>query len=96
MKMIMVICPDARRDDIRALIEKHDVHTFSELKDVTGEGATGKRMGTRVWPGKSTLIFTVLPDDKKDELLAALKTCTRDLYPGEGLRAFVLPVEEAI
>ena len=96
MKMIMIICPDARREDIRALIEQHDVHAFSELKDVTGEGVTGKRMGTRIWPGKSTLLFTVLPDDKKDKLLAALKTCTKELYPGEGLRAFVLPVEEAI
>jgi nitrogen regulatory protein PII len=96
MKMVMVICPDARRDEIREIVAQHAVHAFSELKDVTGEGATGKRMGTRAWPGTSRLLFTVLDDEKKDALLAALQTCSRELYPGEGLRAFVLPVEEMI
>ena len=96
MKMLLVICPDFRRSDVRGLIAKHDVHAYSELQEVTGEGVTGKRLGTRVWPEKSILIFTVVPDDKKDALLSALKHCATQLYPGEGLRAFVLPVEEAV
>ncbi len=96
MKMLMVICPDTRRADIRALIETHSVHAFTELKEVHGEGSTGKHHGTRIWPGKSSLFFTVVPNEKKDELIAALEACSVNLYPGEGLRAFVLPVEEAI
>ncbi len=96
MKMMIIICPESRREDIRAVLDRHEVHRFSEMKDVTGEGTTGKHMGTRLWPGSSSLIFTVLPDEKTSELLDALKTCTRELYPGEGLRAFVLPVEQAI
>lgn len=96
MKMMIIICPESRREDIRALLGRHEVHTFSEMKNVTGEGETGRRLGTRLWPGTSTLIFAVLDDEKTDEMLAALKTCARELYPGEGLRAFVLPVEQAI
>jgi hypothetical protein len=96
MKMLLIICPDFRRSEIRTLITKHDVHAYSELMDVTGEGVTGKRMGTRVWPEKSILIFTVVPEDKKDALLSGLKDFTTRLYPGEGLRAFVLPVAEAV
>jgi hypothetical protein len=96
MKMLMIICPEQRRGEIRDLIRRHEVHAFSELKDITGEGETGVRMGTRIWPGTSSLIFTVVPDGKNEELLMALKKCSTELYPGEGLRAFVLPVEEAI
>ncbi|MGA1529332.1 MAG: PG0541 family transporter-associated protein [Kiritimatiellia bacterium] len=96
MKMIMIICPESRRADIRDLIASHEVHSFSELKEVTGEGVTGKRMGNKIWPGVSNLIFTVTDDRKKDELLAALKHCSEHLYPGEGLKAFVLPVEEVL
>ncbi len=96
MKMLLVICPDFRQSDIRSLIASHDVHAYSELRDVTGEGATGKRMGTRIWPEKSILIFTVISDDKKDALLSEMKRFATQLYPGEGLRAFVLPVEEAV
>lgn len=96
MKMLMIICPEQRRGEIRELISRHEVQAFSEMKGITGKGETGVHMGTRVWPGTSSLIFTVVSDEKKDELLQALKTCAIDLYPGEGLRAFVLPVESAI
>jgi multidrug efflux pump subunit AcrB len=43
-----------------------------------------------------TVRFTVLDDEKKNELLAALHQCANHLYPGEGLRAFVMPVEETL
>ena len=96
MKMIMIVCPDKRRDDIRNLISNHNVHAYTELDDVTGVGETGKKLGTRAWPEKSLIIFTVVSDDKKDELVAALKQCEKSLFPGEGMRAFVMPVEESI
>lgn len=96
MKMVLIICPEFRQPDVRALIEKHGVHAYSELKDITGEGATGRRMGTRVWPEKSVLVFTVVSDEMKDALLSDLSQCATQLYPDEGFRAFVLPVEKAL
>ena len=96
MKMLLIVCPDFRQADLRKIIWKHDIHAYSELKDVTGEGLSGKRLGTRVWPDKSIMVFTVIADEKKDALLDELRHCARQLYPGEGLRAFVLPVEEAV
>jgi len=96
MKMLLIICPNFRRSDVGDLIASHDVHAYSEPKDITGEGVTGKRLGTRIWPETSILIFTVVSDSKKEALLSELKRCATQLYPGEGLRAFVLPVEEAV
>lgn len=96
MKLLMIICPENRRDDIVDMVEKHGVHSFTELPQVKGEGVTGKHLGTRVWPDKSVLMFTVVSDEKKDELVAALKECRKNLFPGEGMKAFVLPAEEAI
>ena len=55
MKLLMVICPEARRDQVMAMVEKHGVRSFTELPQVLGEGITGKRLGTHVWPGKSVL-----------------------------------------
>ena len=96
MKLLMVICPEGRRDQVAAMMEKHEVHSFTELPQAFGEGVTGKRFGTHVWPGKSVLVFTVVADEKKDELVAALKECQKDLFPDEGMKAFVLPAEEAL
>jgi len=42
------------------------------------------------------LLFSIVPDDHKAALSAALKTFQTTLYPEEGLRAFVLPVEEEL
>jgi hypothetical protein len=96
MKLLMIIGPAERREELAALVEKHGVRAFTELPEVIGEGMTGKRFGSRVWPGQSTLMFTVAADDKVTELVAALRECRKTFFPDEGLKAFVLPAEEAL
>jgi len=96
MKMLMIVCPEKKVEDVRDLIASYDVHSYSELHDVTGEGEKGKRFGTRVWPGKSIIIFSIVPAQKKDELIQALKACEKDLMPEESMHAFVLPVEDVL
>lgn len=96
MKLLMTIAPRTRSEDIRALIGQHDVHAYTEIDEVTGEGVTGKHLGTHVWPGSSRLTFTVVPDDKADELFSALETFKTTLYPEEGFKAFLLPVEKSL
>ena len=93
MKLLMIICPEERQAEIRDLIGRHDVHAYTELTNVIGEGATGKHLGTHAWPGKSVLVFTAVPKAKEKELVAALSDFKTRLYPGEGIRAFALPVE---
>lgn len=96
MKMLLIICPEERQHAIRELIARHGVHAYTEIPRVIGEGATGRKLGTHVSPDTSVAVFTVIPDEKKDELIAALKDCASTLFPAEGLKAFVLPVEEVV
>ena len=93
MKMLMIVCPENRQEEVRAIIAKHEVRGYSEIQNVLGEGATGKHLGTHVWPGKSVLVFTVVAAAKKDELVQALQEYHESLLAGEGLRVFALPVE---
>ena len=93
MKMLMIICPENRQQEVRDLIAKHNVHSYSEIPNVLGEGKTGKHLGTHVWPGKSVLVFTVVASSIKEELVQALKEYHETLLDGEGLRVFALPVE---
>jgi hypothetical protein len=96
MKMLLIICPENRQEEVCALISRHDVHAYSEIPNVLGEGATGKHLGTHTFPGKSILIFTVISSEKKDELVAALKDYNQTLYESEGLRVFAMPVEAVL
>jgi nitrogen regulatory protein PII len=93
MKMLMIICPEDRQDDVRDIIAKHDIRGYTEIPNVLGEGTTGKHLGTHTFPGKSVLVFTVVSSGKKDELVLALKEYHDTLFEGEGLRVFALPVE---
>lgn len=93
MQMLMIICPDNRRAEVRNLIADHGEGAFSEIPNVFGSGKTGKHLGTHTFPGKSVLIFVAIEGPKKDALIAALKTYHDTLYKGEGLRIFALPVE---
>jgi hypothetical protein len=96
MKMLLVICPEDRQQEIRDRIWRHDIHAYTELKDVTGEGLKGKKLGSRLWPDTSIIVFTVIPDEKVDELLTDLRQCSEALFPDEGMRVFVMPAEQVV
>ena len=94
--MLMIICPKARRDEVTQMIEGHGVHAYSEIPEIIGAGKTGKKLGTHTFPDKSSLVFTVVSEEKELELVAALKHCATTLYPDEGMKAFVMPIESVI
>ncbi len=94
MKMIVVVCPQERHAEVRDSLERHGIHAYTELGHVVGEGTTGKKFGSRIWPEQSVLIFMVVDDDRKSQLLELVRQCQSRLYPAEGMRAFVLSVEE--
>lgn len=96
MKMLMIVCPENRRTEVRALIVRHEIRSYSEIANVLGEGKTGKHLGTHTFPGKSVLIFTIVAPTKMKELVTALRTYQKDLYQGEGFRVFAVPVESIL
>ncbi len=96
MKMIVIVCPEGRHSEFRSTLKDRGIHTYTELENAVGEGESGKKFGNRIWPEKSVLIFMVIEDDKKDEVADAVRQCQAKLYPSEGMRAFVMPVEEVL
>jgi nitrogen regulatory protein PII len=94
MKMILAICPEERTKELRSYIELHDIHHYSELHDVTGKGNKGSKFDNRIMPGTSTLIAIVVPDEKKNSIMEALKKFKDTLLSKESLHAFVIQAEE--
>lgn len=96
MKMIVIVCPEGRHEEFRNSIEDHGIHAYTEMRHAMGEGETGKKFGSDIWPGESVIIFMVIDDEKKAEVAELLRQCQAKLYPAEGMRAFVMPVEEIL
>ena len=53
MKMLMIVCPEPRQEEVRALIARHDVHSYSEIPRVLGAGKTGKHRRLRRQEGRT-------------------------------------------
>jgi nitrogen regulatory protein PII len=95
-KMVLIVCPESRIEDVRQILDEHHLEGYTELDNVRGAGATGKRLGTRAYPGSSSMVMVVIESSRVDELLEALDAFCGRCAEGEGIRAFVLPVEHSI
>jgi len=101
MKMLMIICRDSIEEDVLALLNRHKVRAFTEVRDVSGTGEAGPAFHSLSWPAQNNMIFVALHDQDAARIVAALKEFRderdnkkRDIkFP---LRVFTLPCELAV
>lgn len=93
MKMVLVIHSGTDSRLVPDLFDRHQAGGYTEFRGVHGAGGTGRREGTRAWPGDASLFFSVVPAERVDELLAALRASAARLPAGDRLHAAVIPTE---
>jgi hypothetical protein len=93
MKMLMLVYSGATPNRVSSLLDAHRAGGWTEFPGAHGVGATGRRDGSRAWPGESTLFVSVLPAKTAEPLVAALRGEAARLPAGERLHVAVLPAE---
>lgn len=93
MKMLMVVYSGASSQRVTSLLDRYHAGGYTEFRNAHGAGGTGRRDGSRAWPGDSTLIVSVLPAEQADALVETLRSETTQLPPGERLHVAVLPTD---
>ena len=93
MKMLMVVYSGSSPQRISSLLDAHHAGGYTEFRNAHGAGSTGKRAGSRAWPGESTLFVSVLPAAQSDALVGVLRDETANLPAGERLHVAVLPTD---
>ena len=73
MKMIMMFVPSDCLEDVQELMDRHDIHAYTEVPHLLGSGQSGRKLGTRAFPGTSSMLLAVLRPDEADRLTAALR-----------------------
>lgn len=96
MKLLLIIYSGPQPDRVSELLDAAGVRGYSEFENVHGTGRTGRRKGTRAWPGGSAVFFSIVPGDCADELMAELKAEAAKLKGEERLHVAVLPTEQFI
>lgn len=96
MKLVCLVFNTILVSHIMKHFEKCGITEYTQWSGVTGIGTTGPHLGTHVWPGTNTIIFVVVQDDaQKNSLLHCVREVRRN-HPEEGIKAFVMPVEEMV
>ena len=94
MKMIFIMYNIAINDEVMEIMEKSEIEDYTRWERVTGVGKTsGLHMGTHVWPAVNSVLAVAVENDKKDKLIEQIKEARKKLGK-EGIKAFVLPLEE--
>lgn len=93
MKMFLMMYggPDDTR--VPALLERHGITHYTSFAGGHGAGSTGRRAGTRAWPGETTMIVSMVPAERADSLTEELKTEASQLPAGERLHVAVVPTD---
>ncbi|MBN1526326.1 MAG: hypothetical protein JW919_01915 [Candidatus Omnitrophica bacterium] len=94
MKMVMVSYNQAMDDEVMEVLQHCAVKNYTKIPSIFGKGtSSGTHMGDDIWPGKNNLLFTACDDDAAKHILACV-TELRKALGSEGVKAFVLPLEE--
>jgi hypothetical protein len=93
MKLLLIIYSGSQSRLVPDMLEAHQAGGYTHLDPARGAGETGRREGTRAWPGGADVYFSVVPADRSDALVAALRVEAERLGEGERLHAAVLPTD---
>jgi hypothetical protein len=93
MKLLLIIYSGPNPQLVPELLDRHDAGGYTELTQARGTGQTGRRLGTRAWPGNASIVFSILPEEQVERLTAVLREEAAKLNREERLHMAVVPVE---
>ena len=97
MKAIFISFNQASYEMIIHIMEREQIHGFTYWESVAGRGSrTGEpHLGSHAWPTMNGAILTMVEDDKVERFMKLLHKFDTQSEE-QGLRAFVLNVEQTI
>ena len=93
MKMLMVLVPSDCLADVQEVIDKHEIHAYTEIPNVLGAGKSGRKLGTRAFPGTTSMLLAVVGAAEADRLVAAVREYSERSQCCDEIRMFAVPAE---
>lgn len=97
MKAIFIAFSQALYETVLQVMDREQIRGYTSWEEVTGRGShTGKpHLGSHAWPTMNSAIFAIVEENKVERFMELLHKV--DVQSGsQGLRAFVLNVEQTI
>ncbi|KAB2961902.1 MAG: hypothetical protein F9K16_10555 [Thermoanaerobaculia bacterium] len=78
MKMVMLVVDAAHKEELEVVLERAGVTGYTELAPATGVGTTGPRLGSRAFPDRSAVVFTLVDDAHLEPLVSTVRSFCED------------------
>jgi len=97
MKAIFIAYNQAYNQEIVELLEGLGQRGYTAWEEIGGRGTVNgePHLGNHAWPTQNHALLSVVEDSLAPKVMAALRE-TDASNPDLGLRAYVLPVEDAL
>jgi len=93
-KMVMIVYNEAVDSDVAETLGGCGLKNYTKIVGVYGKGTTsGTHMGDDIWPGRNNILFVACEEAAQKKLFSCIKELRKKIGK-EGIKAFVLPVEE--
>ncbi len=94
MKLILIAYNEAVDDEVLELLDTSGVEGYTKWTKILGKGRTsGPHLLSHIWPKGNNALVTVVEDNVAAKLLDAIRNL-RKTSGKEGVKAFMLPIEE--
>lgn len=92
--MVMVSYNEAVDMEVMEAMENCGLKNYTKITGAYGKGATsGTHLGNDIWPGRNNVLYVACQDSEAEKLIDCIKELRKTLGK-EGLKAFLLPLEE--
>ncbi len=94
MRMVMIAYNEAIDEEVMEALEHCALRNYTKIIGVFGRGTqSGTHLGNDIWPGRNSLLYVACDEKQAQQIVACAKELRQKLGH-EGIKAFVLPVEE--
>ncbi len=94
MKMVMLVYNEAVDNEIMEILESCLVKNYTKIPGVFGRGtSSGTHLGTDIWPGRNNILYVACEEAAGKKIITAIKQLRKSLG-AEGIKAFLMPIEE--
>jgi len=94
MKMVMITYNEAIDAEVMEVLKNCGLKNYTKIVAAFGKGITsGTHEGTDIWPGRNNILYIACDEKCSQKLLSCIKELKKTLGK-EGVKAFILPLEE--
>jgi hypothetical protein len=94
MKMMMLVYNEAIDNEVMEILESCSMRNYTKITGVFGCGtSSGTHLGTDIWPGRNNIMYVACEEVIGKKIIVLVKQLRKSVG-GEGVKAFLMPLED--